>query len=1400
MDTTSSLIAILQISWKVMEYIHNVKDGGKERSELTSEVLSVYEILLGMKDDFDSHDLDDGSAWSTPLKPLFEHGGTIDQVKTVLEELAAKIVVPHKTLAATGQKLKWPFEKSEVKRLLDRLRSSKDTITLALTRAHLKVGLENSDDIKYLRHALKTAELETALKWISVLDFRAAQQAGQRQRLSGTGTWFLNNPQVRGWSECRTAALWCHGLPGVGKTVLASTIFQQLHERYLDQNVAILVAYCSFDDENTHSVSNILSSFIRQIVEKRGEMSNAIKDLYAKHSQDHKQPRPDLDQLTSSLSAEIATFEKTFIIIDGLDEVPNDKDKTELLQEMESLNPLPHLMVTSRPVPSIATWFKESSSENKYRVLEESLEYDQSLYICDNCDESEIKGAPSDSSSDSSFVEINKNEATTQDDQSWRTAAAYRCENCGRDVCVNCYEKFDICFGCSEKKTSFKWAWPGSVTISAHPEDIDTYIAWRIQNSRVLRTLIENARGKASDLSFMIAARVREEAHGMFLLAKFHMNALEEQTTAREIIKALEKLPSNVKDIYDNVFKRIGNLRWAKKLEKLITIVATARRLLSTEALAHAVAVNPGDDDIDPYDLSDIEHLSSMCAGLIEIDHAGFVRLAHETVGFYIAQNGLETWGDSHGVMAEICLIYLQFRPFSSGACIGPDHKSLIDQRRREYPFLTYAATNWGFHVRETKNPKTSGLVNGFLDRQAHLAAAVQIMWIDDMETSSGWDAEVGVHGLHLVSYFGLSDAVSVLLSTGIDADIKDCLETTPLMYAAQEGHADIVHVLLHTGADAGRVCGRNRTALHRACQNSTSRHISVVREIVSSTKDVSINAFDVNNGNMTALMYAVLHNSEELVRLLLTRKDIDIELERAPYHMNALLLAVYYGQYEIVKVFLDDGRVSIESRDSSRKTALSLAALNGYSHIVELLLDRGANPDAGDRYDGPPLLRAIDHNQLECVRLLIDRGANYKFKDFLGRGVLHACAINRRSVVLRYLLKNTDLDPNIQGDSGETPLHDAVTSNSDAVARVLLEYGARTDIENKAGVTPLRLARDLKHDRLFALLTTARKRELEETNPLANSQHPARIDTLSADYKFPIHSAAQYFSREEFEKYLLDLGPQADKAINSTDSVDSGTPLHFAARFGKVDNMRLLLERGANTKLKDRWGFTPLHLAVDFGQLEAVEALLQSGCDVNEKDLLDRTPLAFATYERLFPECAFLLLRHNATFEDAEGGSLLPLLSYAVESNEIDVVKILVEGGVPFQIRDRDHLTPYQRAKRAGHQEIAQYLYDKTVGEKSSKAPNLSMDTIPGLLKAADSQSTRIVEFEKSENNNIPTEEKLAGTPELEELTTKSTALVAADERRSPLAGLLSILGLTAREFGLLTMIFLLISILLCK
>ncbi|KAK7955886.1 uncharacterized protein PG986_005108 [Apiospora aurea] len=226
MDTTASLIAIVDLSFKVIKYMNDVRDGGKERSELHQEVLAVYDIFWNIKSDFESPSIDETTPWSEAIKPLFKPNGTIEQLKQVLEQIATKITIPQPSAAGVFKKLQWPFEKSEVQRILSRLRSYKGTITLTLNRANLKLDIKTNEDVQFMRHAFEDDELKTALDWISPLDFLALQRASQRQPLRGTGEWFLNNPQIRGWCDGRTKAVWCHGIPGAGKTVLATTLFR----------------------------------------------------------------------------------------------------------------------------------------------------------------------------------------------------------------------------------------------------------------------------------------------------------------------------------------------------------------------------------------------------------------------------------------------------------------------------------------------------------------------------------------------------------------------------------------------------------------------------------------------------------------------------------------------------------------------------------------------------------------------------------------------------------------------------------------------------------------------------------------------------------------------------------------------------------------------------------------------------------------------------------------------------------------------------------------------------------------------------------------------------------------------------------------------------------------------
>jgi len=77
----------------------------------------------------------------------------------------------------------------------------------------------------------------------------------------------------------------------------------------------------------------------------------------------------------------------------------------------------------------------------------------------------------------------------------------------------------------------------------------------------------------------------------------------------------------------------------------------------------------------------------------------------------------------------------------------------------------------------------------------------------------------------------------------------------------------------------------------------------------------------------------------------------------------------------------------------------------------------------------------------------------------------------------------------------------------------------------------------------------------------------------------------------------------------NARDVDDEG-PLHAAARGGHAAVVELLIAYGADPRAKNRYGTTPLHVAVESGQTGTVQALLKGGSDVNAQDMFGMMPL----------------------------------------------------------------------------------------------------------------------------------------------------------------------------------------------
>jgi ankyrin repeat protein len=132
---------------------------------------------------------------------------------------------------------------------------------------------------------------------------------------------------------------------------------------------------------------------------------------------------------------------------------------------------------------------------------------------------------------------------------------------------------------------------------------------------------------------------------------------------------------------------------------------------------------------------------------------------------------------------------------------------------------------------------------------------------------------------------------------------------------------------------------------------------------------------------------------------------------------------------------------------DYSRRAVLYWAADRGRSDVVELLLQKGANPE-GDRETDTPLQRAVAHGSYAAAKALLDAGANPNVKSEYRDSPLFSAASHGSGDMIQALVEK-GADVNAQNSTGNTVLHIVASKGHANIVRYLLDHGADPKIEN---------------------------------------------------------------------------------------------------------------------------------------------------------------------------------------------------------------------------------------------------------------------------------------------------------------------------------------------------------------
>jgi hypothetical protein len=194
----------------------------------------------------------------------------------------------------------------------------------------------------------------------------------------------------------------------------------------------------------------------------------------------------------------------------------------------------------------------------------------------------------------------------------------------------------------------------------------------------------------------------------------------------RAALGTLRAGPQAYDHAYDDAIERIeGQLKDQEELAKqVLSWITCAKRPLSTLELQHALGVEAGETELDFDNISQIEDIISVCAGLATVDEeSSIIRLVHYTTQEYFMRTWERWFPNAQVEITEVCATYLSFSAFGGGFCCTDNE---LEDQLRCHPLYDYAAHYWGNHAREAE--EASQVVLRFLKNNRYIEAQVQTL------------------------------------------------------------------------------------------------------------------------------------------------------------------------------------------------------------------------------------------------------------------------------------------------------------------------------------------------------------------------------------------------------------------------------------------------------------------------------------------------------------------------------------------------------------------------------------------------------------------------------------------------------------------------------------------------
>ncbi|KAK4214916.1 hypothetical protein QBC37DRAFT_420170 [Rhypophila decipiens] len=323
-EVAASIIAFIQLTDTVIRvcshFIGNAKDAPRDMVIIASEVTSLRAILSCFHQD----ELHPRTAEALPT--LFAPSGPIQacyKAISALERLLPK--VPDDATRKTSfnlSDLSWALKDSQVRKLLAEITLHKSTLLLALTGDLMHEIKQVKAAVGRVEHALTRAERTEVLEWLqskchnpSVIHNRMLEQHEEH-----TGEWLPRWKKWNLWLQSEETPedrfLWIHGIPGAGKSVIASVAIESIKARCEDatgRQLGYAYYYCHYSHNEDSG-----SPFLRWIISRLSHQSDWVPPQLKRFRDSGYEPT--IAELLSVLQSIMPRFSAVYVALDGVDE------------------------------------------------------------------------------------------------------------------------------------------------------------------------------------------------------------------------------------------------------------------------------------------------------------------------------------------------------------------------------------------------------------------------------------------------------------------------------------------------------------------------------------------------------------------------------------------------------------------------------------------------------------------------------------------------------------------------------------------------------------------------------------------------------------------------------------------------------------------------------------------------------------------------------------------------------------------------------------------------------------------------------------------------------------------------------------------------------------------------